>query len=243
MQALNQMIKIGITHTEAKYANYPAWIKSAGAAYEIVELDWEKNNAVDLLQCDGLLLSGGIDIDTQFHEPLTKEYPLQPAAFKTQRDLFEMGLLATALKAKMPVLGICRGLQLINISLGGKLILDIQSNGQPNHRAMDGVDHVHQVKLDPQSQLAAITGTTQGTINSAHHQAVLEPAPSLKAAAFSSEDGIIESLEWKEPTEHGPMVCVQWHPERMQNKEKEPLSQNILEWFLGAAKKYQHEHH
>ncbi len=237
------MIKIGITITEAKYSNYPAWIKSAGRAYEIVELDWEKNNGADLMLCHGLLLSGGVDIDTQFHAVATKEYPLQPAAFNSQRDQFEMGLLSAALKAKIPVLGICRGLQLINISLGGKLILDIESNGKPNHRAMNGIDHVHQIKLDPQSQLAAITGCSLGTINSAHHQAVLEPAPELKAVAFSEADGIIESLEWKDPAAHGPMVCVQWHPERMTNKENEPLSQNILNWFLGAAKKYLHEHH
>jgi putative glutamine amidotransferase len=237
------MIKIGITITEAKYSNYPAWIKSAGRAYDIVELDWEKNNAADLELCHGLLLSGGVDIDTQFHVADTKEYPLQPAAFNSQRDQFEMGLFKAALKAKIPVLGICRGLQLINISLGGKLVLDIESSGKPNHRAMNGVDHVHQVALDPASQLAAITGCCLGTINSAHHQAVLEPASELKAVAFSKADGIIESLEWKDPTQHGPMVCVQWHPERMANKENEPLSQNILEWFLEAAKKYQHEHH
>ena len=237
------MIKIGITNTEAKYLNYPTWINSAGAAYEVVELDREKNNASDLLLCHGLLLTGGVDIDTQFHSAEIKEYPLQPAAFNTQRDLFEMALLDTALNANIPVLGICRGLQLINISLGGKLILDIQSVGHPNHRAMGGVDHEHQVKLDPQSQLSIITGTTLGTINSAHHQAVLEPAPSLKAVAFSSADGIIESLEWKNPSQHGPMVCVQWHPERMVNKENEPLSQKILEWFLAEAKKYQYEHH
>lgn len=237
------MIKIGITITEAKYPNYPAWIKSAGTAYEIVELDWEKNNEADLALCHGLLLSGGVDIDTQFHSAETKEYPLQPAAFNSKRDLFEMGLLTAALQARIPVLGICRGLQLINISLGGKLVLDIESAGKPNHRAMNGVDHVHQVEIDPQSQLAAITGCTLGTINSAHHQAVLEPAPSLKAIAFSKEDGIVESLEWKDPAAHSPLVCVQWHPERMTNKETEPLSQNILEWFLEAAKKYQHEHH
>ncbi len=237
------MIKIGITITEAKYPNYPAWIKSGGEAYEIVELDWKKNNAADLEFCHGLLLSGGVDIDTQFHAAETKEYPLQPAAFNSQRDQFEMGLLTAALKAKIPVLGICRGLQLINISLGGKLVLDIESAGKPNHRAMNGVDHVHQVVLDPTSQLATITGCSVGTINSAHHQAVLEPAPSLKAIAFSKEEGIIESLEWKDPAAHSPLVCVQWHPERMTNKETEPLSQKILEWFLSAAKKYQHEHH
>ena len=237
------MIKIGITITEAKYPNYPAWIKSAGTSYEIVELDWEKNNAADLMLCHGLLLSGGVDIDTQFHAAETKEYPLQPVNFNTKRDQFEMGLLTTAIQARIPILGICRGLQLINICLGGKLVLDIESAGKPNHRAMNEVDHIHQVELDPQSQLAAITGCTLGTINSAHHQAVLEPAPSLKAIAFSLEDGIVESLEWKDPTTHGPMVCVQWHPERMTNKETEPLSQKILEWFLGAAKKYQHEHH
>ncbi len=100
----------------------------------------------------------------------TKEYPLQPAAFNSKRDLFEMGLFTAAVQAKIPVLGICRGLQLINISLGGKLVLDIESTGKPNHRAMNGVDHIHQVELDPASQLAAITGCSLGTINSAHHQ-------------------------------------------------------------------------
>jgi putative glutamine amidotransferase len=231
-------IKIGVCISEAKYQNYPAWIRLAGNQYTVVELSFEKQNAAELENCHALLLTGGIDIDPIFYQPELKEYPLQPKAFNRQRDEFEMGLFRMALNKAMPVLGICRGLQLINTTLGGTLIPDIETIGKPNHRSRNGIDHIHEVIIEPNSKLAAITGCSAGIVNSSHHQSVLEIAPALSINAYS-KDGIVESLAWKEAALHqSPMLAVQWHPERMNEKNNNPLSKKILDWFLYEASKY-----
>jgi putative glutamine amidotransferase len=231
-------INIGICVSEAKYQNYPAWIQSAGDKYHVVELSFEKNNEQDLENCRAILFTGGIDIDPFFYQPTINEYPRMPKQFNRERDAFEMGLLKIALNKGLPILGICRGLQLMNITLGGTLILDIETMGKPNHRNREGIDHVHEIMIEPNSRLAKITGCTKGLVNSSHHQSVLNISPDLSVNSFAM-DGIIESLEWKEESLHkSPMLCVQWHPERMEKKHTNPLSQKILEWFLFEAEKY-----
>lgn len=231
-------INIGVCISEAKYQNYPAWIMQAGDLYAVVELSFEKQNEQDLANCHALLLTGGIDIDPVFYHSANLEYPHQPKQFNRQRDAFEMSLLKMALKKGMPILGICRGLQLINVSLGGTLIQDIELSGKPNHRNREGIDHIHEITIEPHSTLAAITGCNKGMVNSSHHQSVLAPAPELKVSSFAN-DGIIESLEWNDPGLHlSKMICVQWHPERMDEKNSNPLSEQIQQWFLSEAEKY-----
>jgi putative glutamine amidotransferase len=234
---MTKEINIGICVTETNYQNYPAWIQSAGDQYAIIELSFEKQNKHDLQKCQALLLTGGVDIDPIFYNPTIKEYPLQPTHFNKERDSFEMELLKDALAIGLPVLGICRGLQLINVALGGTLILDIETIGKPNHRKMEGIDKVHELLIEANSQLAGITHCSKGIINSAHHQSVLATADQLKVSGYS-RDGIIESMEWKDQSLHkSPLICVQWHPERMEEKNTNPLSKNILEWFLYEAEK------
>lgn len=235
---MTHQINIGVCVSETKYENYPAWIKEAGTKYAVVELSPNKQNLQDLDNCDALLLTGGIDIDPVFHQPNIGEYPLQPKQFNRQRDAFEMSLLTMALNKGMPVLGVCRGLQLINITLGGSLILDIETSGQPNHRNRAGIDHTHEIDIVPNSQLASICGCHKGIVNSSHHQSVLSTSPELMVSSYAN-DGIVESLEWKDPSKHlSPMICVQWHPERMDEKNSHPLSFRILQWFLNEAEKY-----
>lgn len=231
-------IIIGISFSETKYPNYPAWILGETMEVEIVELSWEKQNLEDLEKCHGLLLSGGVDMDPKFIQPAITHYPNQPAEWNPARDQFELDLFSAAQLLKMPILGVCRGLQLVNVALGGNLLTDLEDEGKPNHRSRAGVDHVHGVQLLAGSLLETITAIHEGEVNSAHHQAINRVADSLVVNCFSQADEIIEGIEWKEKENRSPMICVQWHPERIINKEQHPLSKNIRDWFFAEALKY-----
>ena len=234
---MTKKLKIGICLSETNYANYPTWILGNQDAIEIVELACEKQNEAELKVCDGLLLTGGIDIDPFYFDKNLMSYPNQPNSWNRARDEFEITLFNTALKLSMPVLGICRGLQLINVALGGNLITDIEFAGYPNHRSKDGIDYVHQVKLEPNSLLAKISEISSGEINSAHHQAIDTLGEALKVNC-NSEEGIIEGIEWENAENKSPLLAVQWHPERIKNKEINPLSKKIRDWFLKEAAHY-----
>jgi putative glutamine amidotransferase len=231
-------IIIGISFSETKYPNYPAWILGETIDVEIVELSWEKQNMEDLAKCHGLLLSGGVDMDPKFIQPAITQYPNQPAEWSAARDQFELDLFSAAQRLRMPILGVCRGLQLVNVALGGNLLTDLEDEGKPNHRSRAGVDHVHGVQLLAGSLLETITAIHEGEVNSAHHQAINRVADSLMVNCISQADEIIEGIEWKEKENRSPMICVQWHPERIINKEQYPLSKNIRDWFLAEAAKY-----
>ncbi|MBY0481518.1 MAG: gamma-glutamyl-gamma-aminobutyrate hydrolase family protein [Chitinophagaceae bacterium] len=232
---MSTKIIIGVSFSETKYPNYPKWILGDRPDIELIELSWEKQNLADLHKCQGLLLTGGIDIDPIFYQSIKTDYPNQPLKWNEARDQFEIDLLISAFTIKMPVLGICRGLQLINIALGGTLIADIEAAGKPNHRAQNGVDHYHNVALVEGSLIENICSTKTGTVNSAHHQSIETIAVSFMLNAISS-DGIVEGIEWKDKVHKSPLIAVQWHPERLEKNN--PLSTNLREWFLTEASKY-----
>ncbi len=230
-------IVIGVCFTETKHPNYPAWILEGSDAVEVVDLSWEKQNLEDLDKCHGLLLTGGIDIDPAYYDQSLKTYPNQPAIWNTSRDEFEFDLLNKAQTLKMPILGICRGLQLINVALGGSLIVDLEHAGEKNHRNMGGIDYIHTVELQKDSLLAAVSGISNGKVNSAHHQAIEQISDLLSIGCYS-DDGLIEGIEWKDKADKSPMLAVQWHPERIENKQTNPLSQNLKAWFFEEALKF-----
>lgn len=231
---MTKKIRIGVSFSETKYANYPAWILDQSNDIEIVELLWEKQNLKELNTCHGLLLTGGIDIDPFFFQSHTTSYPNQPISWNRLRDQFEIELFNIAQTILLPVLGICRGLQLVNIALKGDLLIDIQAAGKQNHRAQEGIDHVHTVHLVENSLLANVSGLKSGSVNSAHHQAIGTVAAPLLVNCFA-EEAVIEGIEWSDKEGRCPMLCVQWHPERIENKNSNPLSQNIKAWFLNEA--------
>ena len=164
-----------------------------------------------LQHADGLLLTGGPDIDPDLYGKAT-----DPKAGPTnrERDDLELFLLRDALQRNMPVLGICRGMQLINVAVGGTLIQDITG-----HRVVgeDGKweSAYHQVDVPLGTELAAILGGAGLLeVNSRHHQGLrdFQKAPSLLASAYSPEDGFIEALE---SPAHDWVIGVQCHPERV----------------------------
>lgn len=233
-------MKIGLTFTETRWENYPAWIKGNDPNIEIVELHWEKHGHEDVWDlvedCDGIVLTGGVDIHPRFYESDRHDFPNGDGKFNEERDEFEMHVFETALNFNLPVLAICRGLQLVNVALGGDLIQDLEETGKKNHRRINDVDDEHAISIADNSILKEIVGSNTGTINGAHHQAVGKLSDELMVTA-TSPDGVIEAIEWKDKTDEPWLVAVQWHPERMKDKETNATSKNIREAFLKEAGK------
>jgi putative glutamine amidotransferase len=161
---------------------------------------------------DGLVLTGGEDLDPACYGAEPSPHLTPPSR---QRDQFELALFAVARQRGLPILGICRGIQLINVALGGTLYQDLPSErpGPVAHRP-DGPRDLrsHRVRLQPESRAAAALGRTELTVNSSHHQAIRDLAAGLVASGWT-DDGLIEAVE---TTGSAPwLLAVQWHPEEM----------------------------
>lgn len=201
---------------------YVEAVLAAGAIPLI--LPYQDDHAASLLDLiDGLIFSGGADVapalygDTEIH-PAT--YGVSPA-----RDRFEIELILAAIQHDLPVLGICRGIQVLNVALGGTLMQDVpdQYGRSLQHRqqeaGIDTADPGHGVALTPAGRLAAIFGAAEIAVNSSHHQAIRDPAPGLSVEA-RAEDGVIEAVA--HPSSSFAMG-VQWHPEMMFERHREQL--------------------
>ena len=161
--------------------------------------------------CDGLVLTGGNDIDPALYGETVLNDTVEPAP---ERDAGEYRLCDIALEKGMPILGICRGIQLLNVYFGGTLYQDIPSQvttgemhrmEEPYHRT------AHDCLVTEGSPLYDLLGCGKILVNSHHHQAVKDPAPGLEIMGRCS-DGIVEAL-WK--PDHPFLWAVQWHPERI----------------------------
>jgi len=204
-------MRIGLTYTgtEWKHENYSRWLRAKDGRVEIVRLDIIGG----LKDFDGLVLSGGVDVDPSLYGGST-EYAQQPKlGWEKLRDQFELSALELAWNKGLPVLGVCRGLQLMNIARGGNLVQDLGPIGDEMHENTPE-DKRHPVILDEDSLLREIVGSGAGIVNSAHHQAVDRLGDGLRANG-RAEDGVIEGLEWADAAGKPFLLAVQWHPERM----------------------------
>jgi len=184
--------------------------------------------AESVRRSEGVLLTGGEDVEPRLYgngvpAKLKKTVTLTPDG--GARDLRELILIDEVFQQRKPLLAICRGHQVLNVALGGTLLVDIpsQKRGALNHRRMDKRSEVvHQVQLTPDSLLAKITGRRSLGVNSTHHQAVGRIAAPLRPAA-RSEDGIVEGLELKpDAAKWLPfLLSVQFHPERLVDRHPE----------------------
>lgn len=202
---------------------------------EVVKLSFHDKNAAEVKSCDGILFSGGEDVHPSLYgkPEFVEEYGLKDII--PDRDQFEYEVIKKALEEKKPVLGICRGLQLINVYLGGTLLPDIPSLSKSTaHGKISGQDQIHEIRVESLSMLHDITGQEKGQVNSAHHQGVDKPAGNLKISAFS-EPSVVEAMEWKNPFNKSWLLLVQWHPERMQDPSS-PFSGNLKKAFLKAVR-------
>jgi putative glutamine amidotransferase len=203
----------GVWHTPAALLPhaYADHVTAAGGVPVLLPIGADDAAAAVIPRLDGLILSGGPDI-----EPVRYGAAPDPFAERSQadRDTWETALLMAALQADLPVLGICRGLQLINVCRGGTLhqhLPDVVGDAVTHRQAEDGRRATHVVDIVAGSRLARVLGATRLRVNSFHHQAVDRLGTGLRASA-RAPDGTIEAIE--DPAR--PFVlAVQWHAETL----------------------------
>jgi putative glutamine amidotransferase len=232
-------IKIALSRAvpEEKYQNYFRWLKSVDT--NIIFLDMYHlsfDSALALLnECDGLLLTGGEDVypgrfDRENDTGRCTEIDLK-------RDTLEFALLSKAIERKMPVQGVCRGLQLINVYFGGSLIIDIPTDLDTviKHQLPDTYNCLHHVDIKKGSWLHKISGISKGITNSNHHQGIDVLGTPLEENAVT-KDGLIEAIGIKDRSNFSYLFAVQWHPERLEYGN--PLSGPIAREFIREVKSF-----
>ncbi len=183
---------------------------------------------------DGLVLQGGADMAPQSYgqEPLRQEWSGDP-----DRDEYELALVKAFVHRGKPVLGICRGHQVLNVAFGGTLYQDIQTQVQGSLAHRDGDvyhDNTHGVVFVEGSTLAEIYGVGWGLINSVHHQAVKDLAPGMVVEAWSPEDDVVEAIRWEGDSF---VMGVQWHPEFQEPRQSDLLpTEPLRDLFLTALR-------
>lgn len=209
-------------------SKYTASLRRAGAKAVWIEADDLEKAISHMLKCDGLLLSGGEDVNPKHYGQTPTE---KCGEIVDARDHAEMEMLKAFLSTGRPILGICRGEQLMNVYFGGTLHQDIADLSSCKH---DDYAHKdlgnHTVTLTPGSKLAKIMGQKAFPTNSLHHQAVDKPGEGLLVSAVS-EDGMIEAIEH---TTHRFCIGVQWHPEHMVGFSKR--QRRIFDAFVRTCK-------
>jgi putative glutamine amidotransferase len=184
------------------------------------------------------LFSVGVDVHPKYYGNDTLKFRNNDEGeFNERRDAFEKEVFLIANEKKAPILGICRGMQLINVLLGGDMIQDLEDEGKNDHKSHNNVDSQHEITIDKQSEFFKIAGVDKGIINSAHHQGLGNISDELRIVAVSDDD-VVEAIEYKNKRDKPWMLCVQWHPERLKIAEGLiPFSKNIRESFLASIKK------
>jgi len=182
---------------------------------------------------DGLVLQGGADVSPSSYG----QQPLRPEwSGDLVRDRYEIELLEGFLAQGRPILGICRGEQLINVAFGGSLLQDIVTQRPNAHRHVDADlydQHQHEIRFEPGSRLAAIyPGLEGGRVNSIHHQAIDRLGSDLLVEARSLEDGVVEAIRARGSAF---VAGVQWHPEFHAGTPGLLSGEPLLEAFLAAA--------
>lgn len=228
----NNFVRLGGTYPEAvrRGGNIPLVITRAAKPSDYDEI---------VAKIDLLILSGGEDVDPKYYGAAPSP---KLGAINAVRDTFERDLLAAAVKRRLPILGICRGAQHLNVFFGGTLYQDLPSEYGPErytveHRTGKDKDAAfrerrHAIAIEPDSRLARVTGMTNAVVNSLHHQAVKRVAPGFRVVARSAEGSVeaIESLIY-------PAAGVQFHPEALLTLLDDPFAGQIFANLLEFAGK------
>jgi putative glutamine amidotransferase len=212
--------------------NYLAWLRSALPHEVVVPVDHTDTHRMEALLDDarGVLFTGGVDIDPALYgaarDPQTENVD-------SARDRFDAALFDAARERGLPMLCICRGMQMANVRLGGKLLQHIGTL----HKRHNDVDASHPISIHPGSHLHALVGGDTTTVNSSHHQAVDPKAIGrglVVSATARGEQGepVVEALEPQHPGDGPYLMLVQWHPERIADS---PSSRALLRDFVAAV--------
>ena len=217
--------------------DYVAGVSQAGGL-PVVLPPFAERAAEMARSIDGLVLSGGSDLDPGYYgeAPLPELGPTIP-----ERDSFEMALVEEVLRLGLPVFGICRGLQVLNVAMGGTLYQDLPSQLNEAliaHRQQTPKwQWTHEVEVDD-SEAADIMGSRSLRVNSYHHQAIKDLATPLVAVARSSADGVIEAAQYRDLSERW-ILGVQWHAEAMRDlREVGPEHRNLFRAHVEASERH-----
>ncbi|MWV56329.1 gamma-glutamyl-gamma-aminobutyrate hydrolase family protein [Streptococcus zhangguiae] len=176
-------------------------VKAAGGLPIVIPIGTPEMAKDYVQMIDKLILSGGQHVSPQFYG---EEQSVNSDDYLLERDKFELALIKEALKQEKPIFAVCRGMQLLNVALGGSLKQDVKHHWQPQ---LEGTSHDLQVR--PNSRVSQLFA--EGSqINSFHHQSIKDLAPVLKVTARDPRDGTIEAVEGRGRL---PILAVQWHPE------------------------------
>lgn len=206
-------------------------VVEAGGVPILIPPTWDEQLLARCLErIDGLLLTGGVDVD-----PALYGQAPHPALGKVDREWDALDVVAAriALERDIPVLGICRGVQVLNVAAGGTLVQDIRSQvagALPHQQTAPDWEATHTVAVAGGTRLHALLGATSVAVNSFHHQSVLAVAPGFRDVAHAP-DGVIEGIESER---HRFAVGVQWHPERMASRD--PVQRRLFAGFLAAVR-------
>jgi len=209
------------------FSDYVSALRAVGATALLVPADSTAAESARLLErCDGLLLTGGDDPDLRLlgGPPPAPECLLMPP----EQQQMNFQLLQQALRADLPVLGVCLGMQMLGLAHGAPYVQHL-----PN-AAAHGAGARHRVRLQPGSRLAALSGGNEIEVASFHHQALGGVADGLMAAGWA-EDGVLEAVELPQQRF---ALGVQWHPERV---AENPASRALFDGFAAAARDYRKE--
>lgn len=177
----------------------------------------EADGSVSLNGHLGLLLTGGSDVNPERYGETISQWTDPP---DDRRDALECALIDECLHRDLPLFGICRGLQILNVHLGGSLVQHVDSIERHSKRTPDRSLPAHQVAVEPNTLLGSIAGRGLWDVNSRHHQAAAKLGHGLRVAARDSEDGTIEAIEY---TGARFALAVQWHPEDQALTDPEQL--------------------
>lgn len=235
-------MKIALSVSESEKAKgsaspyFKAMIASGATREELELVSAGDEGRVRAADFDGILFAGGEDVDPEFYHE-TQKYPsVKPSR---ERDLFEFDLLERALRARIPVFGICRGAQMINVKFGGSLYQELKSDRLPESELETPVEH-RQQPVPRTEATHGVTVTDAGArlaqvvhgscrVNSMHHQAIRVVGRGLRVSA-RAEDGLVEAIE---AGDGAFLLAVQWHPEELVDRAEQ---RRVFEMFIAECR-------
>lgn len=236
----DEKIKIALSKASGSesYKNYIEWLdRYDNDSIEYIDLYNKSPEEVEkiLKNVSGIVLTGGPDVHPGRYG---KAYDTARCTIDAPRDTIEFLAINYAMEHKVPIIGVCRGLQIMNVALGGSLIVDIPEDYDTTvvHQVKGEPDNpYHEIDIDTTSLLGKLAGRPESMVNSNHHQGIDILAPGLRATA-RTRDSLIESIEWIDTTRKPFIYAVQWHPERL--KKGDPLSEPLARRFLAEVYNY-----
>lgn len=216
-----------------KEEGYAEWVRRGGGGYKLVV----PGAASPLDGVSGVLLTGGEDVNPTLYGEVNR----YSRRVNPERDNFELELLRDAFSRDLPILAVCRGMQLLTVAFGGSLHQDLSERASDSldcervtHRGPDHTDTTHPVCIEPNTMLGRCIDQQRLMVNSHHHQGIRELPANLRTSA-RSRDGLIEAVEH---TSNTCVLGIQWHPERWPDK----CSDAIMKEFLAACEHYRSGH-